>query len=52
MIMKAKDLRALPADLGSLTPMQRNALMAALSTRGSTGEVVALIVAEFFKAPA
>jgi len=27
MIMKAKDFRALFADLGSLTPVQRNALI-------------------------
>ena len=52
MIMKAKDFRALFADLGSLTPAQRNALMAALSSRGSAGDVVALIEAEFAKAPA
>jgi hypothetical protein len=52
MIMKAKDFRALFADLGSLTPVQRNALMAALSSRGSAGDVVALIEAEFAKAPA
>src|SRR5215210_7828463 len=51
-IMKAKDFRALFADLGSLTPVQRNALMAALSSRGSGGDVVALIEAEFAKAPA
>ena len=50
--MKAKDFRALFADLGSLTPAQRNALMAALSSRGSAGDVVALIEAEFAKAPA
>ena len=41
--MKAKDFRALFADLGSLTPAQRNALMAALSSRGSAGDVAALI---------
>src|SRR3977135_4630195 len=52
MIMKAKDFRALFADLGSLTPAQRNALMAALSSKGSAGDVVALIEAEFAKAPA
>jgi hypothetical protein len=32
--MKANNFRALFADLGSLTPMQRNALMATLSSRG------------------
>ena len=50
--MKVKDFRALLADLGSLTAEQRNALMAALSSRGSGGYVVALIEAEFAKAPA
>ena len=50
--MKAKDFRALFADLGSLTSVQRNALLAALSSRGSAGDVVALIEAEFAKAPA
>ena len=50
--MKAKDFRALFADLGSLTAVQRNALMAALSSRGSAGDVVALIEAEFAKVPA
>jgi transposase-like protein len=52
MIMKAKDFRAFLAELGSLTPVQRNALMAALSSRRSAGDVVALIEAEFAKAPA
>jgi hypothetical protein len=47
--MKAKDFRALFADLGSLTAVQRNALMAALSSSGSAGDVVALIEAEFAK---
>ena len=50
--MKAKDFRALLAELGSLTPVQRNALMAALSSQRSAGDVVALIEAEFAKAPA
>jgi transposase-like protein len=40
------------ADLGSLTAVQRNALMATLSSRGSAGDAVALIEAEFAKARA
>ena len=50
--MKAKDFRALLAELGALTSVQRNALMTALSSRRSAGDVVALIEAEFAKAPA
>jgi hypothetical protein len=34
MVMKANNFRALFADLRSLPPMQRNALMATLSSRG------------------
>src|SRR5262245_16416432 len=52
MIMKAKDFRALLAELGSLTSVQRNALMVALSSRRSGDEVIAVIEAEFAKAPA
>jgi len=33
------------ADLGSLTPVRRNALMTALSSQRSAGDVVALIEA-------
>ena len=50
--MKAKDFRALLAELGSLTPVQRNALLAALSSQRSTGNVIALIEAEFARTPA
>ena len=50
--MKAKDFRALLAELGSLTSVQRNALMAALSSQRSADAVIALIEAEFVKAPA
>jgi hypothetical protein len=32
MIVKAKDFRALVAELGSLTPVQRKALMATLAS--------------------
>src|SRR5437763_4336971 len=52
MIMKAKEFRALLAELGVLTPVQRNALLAALSSPRSAGDVVELIEAEFAKAPA
>src|ERR1700693_3613733 len=52
MIMKAKDFRALFAELGSLTPVQRNDLMAAVASPGCAGDVIALIEAEFAKAPA
>jgi transposase-like protein len=51
-IVNAKDFRSLLADLGALTPVQHNALMAALSAKGSAGDVVALIETEFAKAPA
>jgi transposase-like protein len=50
--MKAKDLRAFVAELGALTPVQRQALVAALSVEGSANDVVTLIEAEFAKAPA
>ena len=50
--MKAKDFRALLGELGALTSVQRNALMTALSSQRSAGDVVALIEAEFAKAPA
>jgi transposase-like protein len=50
--VKAKDFRALLAELGALTSVQLNALMSALSSRRSAGDVVALIEAEFAKAPA
>jgi hypothetical protein len=50
--MKAKDFRAPLAELGSVTAVQRNALVATLSSQRSGGGVVALIEAEFAKAPA
>jgi transposase-like protein len=49
---QSQDFRVLLAELCSLTPVQRNALMATLSSRRSAGDVVALIEAEFAKAPA
>ncbi len=50
--MKVKDFSALLAELGSLTPVQRNSLLAALLSQRSTGNVIALIEAEFAMAPA
>jgi transposase-like protein len=52
MSMKAEDFRVVLAELGSLTVVQRNALMTALSSRRSGDEVIALIETEFAKAPA
>jgi transposase-like protein len=49
--MKTKEFRALLAELGSLTAVPRKALMPALSSK-SGSDVVALIEAEFGKAPA
>jgi hypothetical protein len=49
MIMKAKDFRALLAELSSLTTVQRIAVMVALSSQRSAGDVIALIEAEFAK---
>jgi transposase-like protein len=46
-IMKVEDFKVLLAELGSLTAVQRNALMSQ-----SAGDVVALIEGEFAKAPA
>jgi transposase-like protein len=50
--MKAKDFRAFVAGLGALTPVQRQALVAGLSVKGSANDVVTLIEVEFAKAPA
>lgn len=50
--MKAKEFRALIADLGALTPVQKGAVMSALNASGCAGEAVAMIEAEFAKAPA
>ena len=49
--MKTKDFRTLVAELGSMTAVQRNALMAALKSKGSADAVVALIEVEFALAP-
>ena len=40
--MKTKDFRTLVAEVGSMTAVQRNALMAALKSKGSADAVVAL----------
>lgn len=50
--MKAQDFRALVDQLGDLTQVQREALVEALSARGSSAEVVALIETRFAAAPA
>lgn len=50
--MKTKDFRAFVAELGSLTPAQRIALMVVLKSKGSADDVVTVIEAEFAKAPA
>ena len=50
--MKAQDFRALVEQLGDLSEVQREALVEALSAKGSGGEVVALIETRFAAAPA
>ena len=50
--MKAQDFRALVEQLGDLSQVQREALVEALSAKGSGGEVVALIETRFVAAPA
>lgn len=50
--MKAQDFRALVEQLGDLTTVQRDALIEALSAKGSSQEVVALIETRFAAAPA
>ena len=50
--MKAQDFRALIEQLGDLSLVQREALVEALSAKGSGGEVVALIETRFAAAPA
>jgi transposase-like protein len=49
--MKSKEFRAFVAQLGALTFVQRNALVTALSSKGSANDVVGLIETEFVKAP-
>lgn len=49
--MKAQDFRALVEQLGDLTRVQREALVEALSAKGSSAEVVALIETRFAAAP-
>lgn len=49
--MKAQDFRALVEHLGELSEAQRSALVAALASEGSTGEVLSLIETRFAAAP-
>ena len=49
--MKSKEFRAFVAQLGALTAVQRNALVTALSSKGSADDVIGLIETEFAKAP-
>jgi transposase-like protein len=50
--MKAQDFRALVEQLGDLSQVQRDALVEALSAKGSGEEVVAMIETRFAAAPA
>jgi transposase-like protein len=50
--MKAQDFRALVEQLGDLSQVQRDALVDALSAKGSGDEVIALIETRFAAAPA
>jgi len=50
--VKAQDFRALVEQLGDLTRVQREALVEALSAKGSSAEVVALIETRFAAQPA
>ena len=45
--MKTKDLKVLVAELGTLTAVQHKTSTAALTRKGSAGDVVGLIEAEF-----
>ena len=49
--MKAKDFEVLVEQLGELSTVQRDALLAALQSKGSTDEVIALIERRFAAAP-
>lgn len=49
--MKAQDFRAFVEQLGELSEVQRSALVAALASKGSIGEVVSLIETRFAAAP-
>ena len=50
--MKNKQFQALLDELGALTPVQRDALTAALKTQGSAADVMTLLETEFAKSPA
>ena len=49
---KTKQFQALLDELGALTPIQRAALLSALKSNGSVGDVVTLLETEFARAPA
>jgi transposase-like protein len=51
-VVKAQEFRALVEQLGDLTRVQREALVEALSAKGSSAEVVALIETRFAAQPA
>ncbi len=50
--MKAQDFRALVEQLGDLTEVQRSAIQAALSSKGSTNEAITMIETRFAADPA
>ena len=49
--MKAKEFRGLVEQLGELSAVQREALVAALSTKGSSNEIITLIETRFAAEP-
>jgi transposase-like protein len=49
--MKTKQFEALLDELGALTPIQRAALLAALTSNGTAADVVSLLESEFVKTP-
>ena len=49
--MKAQDFRTLVDELGDLTAQQRSSLMAALTSNGTAGEVIAMIENRFAAEP-
>ena len=49
--MKAKEFRGLVEQLGELSAVQREALVAAMSTKGSSNEIITLIETRFAAEP-
>ena len=49
--MKTKQFEALLDELGALTPIQRAALLTALTSNGTAADVVSLLESEFVKTP-